>query len=356
MDVTSDSPWGSIGLDRFEGQLLEHLMGSPPADTASVAHVAGVSTAKAEQALRRLEEVSLVQRSAGQPARWTAGPPRSSLGALLARRRTELARAEDLAERLYAAYEAASAPRSAHLVEVLQQGEEVAGRYAQLLRGSSVEVLHLAKPPYVTADRTSAPVPEVGPGVRLRSVYETEGFTDAVSLDTASRGTAGGGELRLASFLPTKLVVFDRTSALLPVRSERPAAGSLVVHSFALVASLAALFEMVWDQAVPASLNAGHARTAPPRRPAAVPVDERTREILGLMATGMKDDAIARALGISRRTVQKHVSDAGTALGAKTRFQIGLLAAEQGWLDRRAPGQAPGTRHAHGPGRTAVTS
>lgn len=61
--------------------------------------------------------------------------------------------------------------------------------------------------------------------------------------------------------------------------------------------------------------------------------DERTREILHLMATGMKDDAIARVLGVSRRTVQKHVSEAGTALGARTRFQIALLARERGWLD-----------------------
>ncbi|SOF02418.1 Sugar-specific transcriptional regulator TrmB [Streptomyces sp. OV198] len=335
MDVTSDSPWASLGLDWFEGQLLEHLVGSPPADVVSVAQAAGVSTQEAERTLQRLEEASLVIRIAGRPARWTVSPPRSSLGGLLARRRTELARTEELAERLYAAYEAASASRTAHLVEVLQKGEETAARYAQLLRSSNAEVLHLAKPPYVTADRASSPAPEVAAGVRLRSVYETEGFTDAVSLETASRGTADGGELRLASHLPTKLVVFDRTSALLPVRPDRPTAGSLVVHSFALVAALAALFERVWDQAVPAFLGAGHDRPVPAGGAPTPRPDERTREVLRLMATGMKDDSIARALGISRRTVQKHVSDAGTALGAKTRFQIGLLAAERGWLGRR---------------------
>jgi DNA-binding NarL/FixJ family response regulator len=63
------------------------------------------------------------------------------------------------------------------------------------------------------------------------------------------------------------------------------------------------------------------------------------------MATGMKDDAIARVLDISRRTVQKHVSGAGTALGARTRFQIALRAAERGWL----PLEAPNLRHAPNP-------
>ncbi len=54
------------------------------------------------------------------------------------------------------------------------------------------------------------------------------------------------------------------------------------------------------------------------------------------MATGMKDDAIARVLNVSRRTVQKHVSEAGSVLGARTRFQIALLAAERGWLRQGA--------------------
>ncbi|MFE4415567.1 LuxR C-terminal-related transcriptional regulator [Streptomyces sp. NPDC056821] len=44
-------------------------------------------------------------------------------------------------------------------------------------------------------------------------------------------------------------------------------------------------------------------RPLPAGRLAAAQVDERTREILRLMATGMKDDTIARVLNVSRRTV-----------------------------------------------------
>jgi DNA-binding CsgD family transcriptional regulator len=185
--------------------------------------------------------------------------------------------------------------------------------------------------------------------VELRSVYETGGFTDAVSLETALRGTALGGKLRLAARVPVKLVVFDRTAALLPVRSDRPEAGSLVVHSPALVEVLAALFETLWAEAAPVSLESrddwpllggangpggadGSEGPSGPSGPDVPRVDERTREILRLMATGLKDDSIARVLKVSRRTVQKHVTDAGNALAAKTRFQIALRAAELGWL------------------------
>ncbi|MFD0784627.1 response regulator transcription factor, partial [Micromonospora azadirachtae] len=82
----------------------------------------------------------------------------------------------------------------------------------------------------------------------------------------------------------------------------------------------------------PVSLASRHDGPAPKGALASAAPDLRTREILHMMATGMKDEAIARVLKVSRRTVQKHVSDAGSVLGARTRFQIALLAAERGWL------------------------
>ncbi|MGY0002360.1 LuxR C-terminal-related transcriptional regulator [Micromonospora sp. I033] len=311
--------------------MLEHLVTVPSADVTEVAAAVGVPPLEAERALRHLTDSALVLQIEGTAPRWAAGPPRSSLSALLARRRAELARVEGLVERLHEVYEAVSGPRAAHLVEVLEREDEVPARYGQLLKGSSVEVLHLAKPPYVTATQASVGEPGVAAGVRMRSVYETEGFTDAVSLRTALRGTGQGGELRLASRLPVKLVVFDRAAALLPVRGDRPAAGSLVVHSPALVVALVALFESVWERADPVSLASRHG-PAPKGSLTTAGPDRRTREILHMMATGMKDEAIARVLKVSRRTVQKHVSDAGSMLGARTRFQIALLAAERGWL------------------------
>lgn len=338
MDATSDSSWAGTGLDPLSGRVLEYLVGHPSADSLGVASAVGTTSEEAERALRTLEDALLVIRVDGRPARWKAGPPRSSLGSLLARRRGELARAELHMEQLHEIYHSASRPQAPHLVEVLEHAEEVGARYAHLLKGSTREVLHLAKPPYVTGPEDAAgraqsvPAPAVREGVRLRSVYETEGFTDTVSLETALRGTAGGGQLRLSSRLPIKLALFDTTTALLPVHTDRPSAGSLVVHSPALVHALAALFENIWQHAAPASLESRQESPFPRHGRETTDIDERTQEILRLMATGMKDDAIARALNISRRTVQKHVSDAGSALGARTRFQIALLAAERGWL------------------------
>ncbi|MDX3759633.1 LuxR C-terminal-related transcriptional regulator [Streptomyces mirabilis] len=342
MDVTSDSPWAGIGLDALSGRVLEYLVGHASASSLTMAAAVGASREEVETALRSLEDVLLVIPIAGRPPRWKAGPPRSSLGSLLARRRAELAQAELYMEQLHEIYDFAARPQAPHLVEVLEDTEEVTARYAHLLKGSTQEVLHLAKPPYVTgptdaSDHGDAAQPEFREGIRLRSVYDTEGFTDTVSLETALRGSARGGEFRLSSRLPVKLVLFDRTAALLPLHDDRPSAGSLVVHSPALVDALAALFEAIWKHAVPVSLESRQDWPAPRQTRETTRIDERTQAILDLMATGMKDDAIARVLNISRRTVQKHVSEAGTALGARTRFQIALRAAERGWLPLEAP-------------------
>ncbi|MCX4761567.1 LuxR C-terminal-related transcriptional regulator [Streptomyces sp. NBC_01275] len=342
MDVTSDDPWAGTGLDALGSRVLEYLVGHASASSRTVADAVGAPLEDVETALRSLEDALLVIPIAGRPPRWKAGPPRSSLGSLLARRRAELAQAELYMEQLHEIYDLAARPQAPHLVEVLDDNEEVAARYAHLLKGSTHEVLHLAKPPYVTGPASAsghgdAAQPEFREGLRLRSVYDTEGFTDAVSLETALRGSAGGGEFRLSSRLPVKLVLFDRTAALLPLYDDRPSAGSLEVRSPALIGALAALFEAIWEHAVPVSLESRQDWPAPRQARETTRIDERTQAILDLMATGMKDDAIARVLDISRRTVQKHVSEAGSALGARTRFQIALRAAERGWLPLEAP-------------------
>jgi len=54
--------------------------------------------------------------------------------------------------------------------------------------------------------------------------------------------------------------------------------------------------------------------------------------ILGLVASGRTDQAIARQLRISRSTVQRHIRGLMGTLGARTRFQAGVQTSRRGWL------------------------
>jgi len=85
-----------------------------------------------------------------------------------------------------------------------------------------------------------------------------------------------------------------------------------------VVAALVQLFEMMWQQACP----------LPDWTPGTSPsigeeIDER---LLALLATGMKDEAIARELGISIRTLGRRTADLLANLGARNRFQAGMQA------------------------------
>ncbi|MEU2422721.1 LuxR C-terminal-related transcriptional regulator [Streptomyces sp. NPDC007851] len=333
-----DALWPGTGLDPLARQALEYLVGHPDADEDAVAAGIGVPAPAARTALRSLEAELLAVRVRERPTRWSASPPRSSLGALLARRRQELARAELYAEQLHEVYRTAPGRQIASdLFEVVESDEQVGARYAHLLRSSRQEVLHFAKPPYVTSriaptDASTAAGATVRPGVRLRSVYDSDGIADDGCLETALRGKAAEGELRLVPGLPMKLVIFDGAAAIMPLRRDDPTAGSLVVHSSTLLDVLTALFESVWERAVPLSLENRPASPSATAERQGGALHSRTRDILRLMSAGMKDDAIARALRLSRRTVQTHISDLGRQLGARTRFQIALLAQERGWF------------------------
>jgi DNA-binding CsgD family transcriptional regulator len=67
-----------------------------------------------------------------------------------------------------------------------------------------------------------------------------------------------------------------------------------------------------------------------PRRPTA-----REREVLAMLATGATDGEIADRLGLSPATVQTHVRNAKTKLGARNRTQAVALAVAQGLIAPR---------------------
>lgn len=60
--------------------------------------------------------------------------------------------------------------------------------------------------------------------------------------------------------------------------------------------------------------------------------DHQTRDVLRLLDAGLKDEAIARQLGVSLRTVQRLVRLASEQLDVGSRFQLGAEAARRGLI------------------------
>ncbi|MFF9869684.1 LuxR C-terminal-related transcriptional regulator [Streptomyces sp. NPDC013953] len=59
----------------------------------------------------------------------------------------------------------------------------------------------------------------------------------------------------------------------------------------------------------------------------------KEREVLAMLAAGAKDEAIARRLGCSERTLLRLLTALVAKLGAESRFAAGVQAARLGLLD-----------------------
>ena len=69
---------------------------------------------------------------------------------------------------------------------------------------------------------------------------------------------------------------------------------------------------------------------APPRVQRAAGLTEREAQVVGLLARGLQTKQVARALGISVKTADRHVQNAYGKIGASTRAGATLFAMEHG--------------------------
>ncbi|MHA3705265.1 LuxR family transcriptional regulator, partial [Jatrophihabitans sp. YIM 134969] len=62
------------------------------------------------------------------------------------------------------------------------------------------------------------------------------------------------------------------------------------------------------------------------------PATAGEQALLTLIGAGLKDEVIARQLGISARTLRRRSQELLAELGAANRFQAGAEAARRGWI------------------------
>jgi len=323
---------GAIGLDEAHESAYRALVSVGAADVPDLARRLTIGEYDTERALRRLELHGLAAQSTARPGRWVAAPPGVALGALLTQQRHELEKAELAAALLAEEYRAAAAETAVHdLVEVVTGASAVTRRFLQLQLGASDEVCALVtgNPVAVTGMENDAEEQASGRGVRYRVVIE-RAVLDLPDGRTELAAALGRGEqVRVVEKVPTKLVVADRTLALVPLTSHSAEPAALVVHASGLLELLCALFESVWRDAHPLHPGASGAAEQEPDGP-----DGTDLEVLSLLLAGLTDASVAKQLGLGLRTVQRRVKRLMELTGVTTRLQLGWHAYERGWVTR----------------------
>ena len=326
-----------LGLSQPERDVYLALFDSPGASVSDIAQGTELSRAEAAQALRSLQAKGLATLSPKKVKGYFAAPPEPALEVLILRREEELQRVRVAAVDLMRRFRSAQGRDPLELVEVVSGVEGMVQCFRQLQLAASEEVLAFDRPPYMMEIPTP---PEPGgnleeeeklhKGVHYRIVYEREALLDVRVLAWIEYYTGVGEEARIFSGLPMKLDIFDRRVALMPFSLEESKFGAaLVVHAEPVVAALTMLFERIWEQATPFGVDRREsgARDATGEVP-----DESDRRLLRFLASGLKDQAIARQFNIDVRSVRRRVSRLLAALGAGTRFEAGAKASKRGWI------------------------
>ena len=188
-----------------------------------------------------------------------------------------------------------------------------------LIESSKGDLLFL-RPDTWTMPRESAISQVVGRAVasgrRSRAIYPVRALNQVPEVLRARMDE--GEEVRVIDAMPTRLFVISGSHAVVPEPLGYSDEPRLLVRQGALVDALTLLFELYWERSV---------AVADPT----VRVDERAF-LVRQLASGAKDEQIARTLGLSLRTVRRRVADLMIELGVDTRFQAGAEAVRRGWL------------------------
>ncbi|WP_326659231.1 helix-turn-helix transcriptional regulator [Streptomyces canus] len=318
------SPWAAVGVSASDEAVYQAILHQPDAGPAGWALLTGASAARVRESCDRLLGVGLLQPPDSMGG-LRAIDPRVAVRGLIRRRETVSELLAATAEEMATAYEAGLLREEpTRLIEVASGEGAIAARLEEMYARAEREVCLFDTPPYLAPPvrQMDLQADLLRRGIVSRGIYAAPALEDPNALSRALRMVELGEQARVLPSVPLKLLVVDGCRALLPLTAS-VAGGycAVVVWHSAVTEALQKLFEMAWQQAIPLGQAADDGE-----------LSESDRTLTRLLAAGMKDEAVARHLGVSLRTLRRRVSELQERLGATSRFQLGMRASQRGWV------------------------
>ncbi|MBY8876098.1 transcriptional regulator [Actinacidiphila acidipaludis] len=319
----------TLGISEFDEQVYRGYLAKPDRPAGEIAQSLGTTTGRIRRAVARLTDLGLLRREGHGQYRPVS--PQTALSALLAMRRAEaeasFTAVWDTVDDLAGEYRASRLQEDpTGLVEVITGEAEITQRVAELMQSVRTHFWVLDRPPYLgvyTAElEEELTMDLLGRGVDIRSVYTPEALAQPDRFALITRLAQVGEQARILPSLPFRLRIMDRRVALVALVAGRYDKIA-IVHRSGLLDALLELFDTYWQRAQSIVATA----PAAPDGPSAEDL-----LLLKMLQAGYKDQAIARQLGMSSRTVTRRIAAIAAGLGIDTRFQVGAEAAKRGWI------------------------
>lgn len=314
-----------VGLSELESRLFVTLIQHPRSSAAELALHCGVSTGQAARALALFVRRGMASRLPGRRAGYLAVAPDIALEPLLGRREEELRQVRSAVHELSQQFRrAARYTHPAEQVEVVTGSDNILSRVRALQESAKTRLRGIDKLPHLMTDpyaNTADEARRLADGVAYRVIYDREVLAMPAKFEEVLGSVRRGEQARAVTNAPLKVWIADDTSALLPMRGDTYTIdAAFVLHPSTLLDAVIALFESEWRRATPVREAAPDGHGSP------------DSALLGLLAAGLTDESIARALEVGLRTVQRRISELMRELNVVTRFQLGLAARDRGWV------------------------
>jgi DNA-binding CsgD family transcriptional regulator len=326
--------WELLGLGENDEKVYRFELRSPGCSTQEVARAIALDPALVSASRERLLACGLLRQDLHHEVRPNPSGPttiadrlRGELEAEHSRRRGQVSLFQAEMTR-WLNDQLLTAPTPPPQVDRLPSVEAAIVRTEELLVGARAEVARCQTDPGLAARGGYAVPAEVRArqrGVAVRVIYPptqlgVPGVRRAVEEELQS-----GLAVRVATTPETAMVIVDRSAAVVFDSHRLPEIRTYFIREGVLVRVLRDMFEIGWTDAASAAsflhdeVDEGGVRAG-------------ERLLLELLGEGLKDEAVAKRLGVSVRTVRRKICEVQQRLGAESRFQAGILAARRRWV------------------------
>ena len=322
-----------LGLAPWAEAVYRALLRAPGSSFETLATALALAPDIALSLLEGLLKRGLVSRPDAARDAWWPTAPEVAVELLLMERQVELNHARQILPELQKDLRRGGSGADLNDVQIVSGGAaEQLPAYLQIHHAARQELACVICPPFIVAapdEMQAAREQARRRGVRYRTIVAPEAMQWPGWLESARQCVAQGEQVRMLADLPFKMVLADRHSGLVPLRVGEQEGPSVKLGPTAVLEALWALFESLWQQAVPVVGTAEAPANGAPEA-----VEEELHALVMLMAAGSNDKTIADVLGISERTLLRRITALSSRLHARSRFQCGWLAAREWGIDR----------------------
>lgn len=152
-------------------------------------------------------------------------------------------------------------------------------------------------------------------GDEQRAVYPADVLTTARGQRWLAVWAEAGEDQRILPATATEFAVFGDTAVVALAGWDDLSQGYVVLRDPLVIHLYSSYFDLAWKHGLPA--------------PTATKDGSGDPHLVELLELGLKDEAIARHLGVSLRTVRRRVARLMSVNGVDTRFQLGWVLASR---------------------------